>query len=81
MSRPAKPRVTVTWEDARFDHELVRAPSVRTWTTGYLVKDTKKAVKVAASWSHMEGYAQVTTIPRPMVVGIEAIDSTKEDEE
>lgn len=75
--KPRYRRVTVRWGDAATSagwQPPDRLPGVQECsTTGYLIEETKKCVKVAGSVSKGGMIADITVIPHEMIRRIELV--------
>lgn len=82
------PLVLVIWEDATSNGGWKSADILDGWiaeeawkihSVGYLLRDTKEYVVLAASWSKVDGqYGNLTRIPRALVRAMIRIEEPKE---
>lgn len=79
MKTPNKDLVLLVWNDAQFDQSgNWKGPAV-THSVGWRLKDVKRCVRLAQSFSANQGYAEILTVPVGMVVSVALLGEVEEE--
>lgn len=79
MKQPKKDLVLIVWDDAQFDQQGEWQGPATTHSVGYRLKDVKRCVRLAQSFSANQGYAEVLTVPVGMVRSVTLLGEVEED--